>query len=226
MKRFFTLVGLLLFTAALRADAAPATSTAPKEQVIKVPKVPEVELEQGIRKLLAIILGCDLDEMCSISMLNMMVKSDENYIFTTYLRLADLRKPEIEFNATICKTEQTQAVKKVLANCLSSSIGSLNSIWNFLKKDTEALTEQCVSKQLSELAESGNVYALAILAGKSLESGDTKNYQYWITSLRGQVKSSETANVQKCAATLPGAIKLFDETVHTVAKEQGIKIPE
>lgn len=213
------------------APTTPATPSAPKASAPKVsapikPKVSEAELDQGVTKLLAIILGCDLDEMCTVSMLNVMVKSDPNYLFTTFLRLADLRKTEIEFNSTNCKTEQTQAVKKLLANCLSSSIGSLNSISTFFKKNVDSLTDQCIDKNMPELANSGNVYALAIMVGKTLESGDTKNYQYWITSLRGQVKASETANIQKCASSLDGAIKLFDETVRTVAQEQGIKVPK
>jgi len=229
MKRLYTLLGLICMMVALPVNATSATPIAPAAPAVPAqtfPKVSEAELDQGVTKLLAIILGCDLDEMCTISMLNVMVKSDPNYLFTTYLRLAGHRKEEIDFNSTTCKTEQTQAVKKLLASCLSSSIGSLNSIMTFFKKNVDELTDQCIDKNMPELANSGNVYALAIMVGKTLESGDTKNYQYWITSLRGQVKASETGNIQKCASSLDGAIKLFDETVRTVAKEQGIKVPK
>lgn len=226
MKRICTLLGLLFMTFGLPVNATSVTPSTPAAQAPIMPKVSEAELNQGVTKLLAIILGCDLDDVCTVSMLDAMVKSDPNYLFTTYLRLANLRKEEINFNATNCKTEQTQAVKKLLANCLSTSIGSLNSMAVFLKRNTEELTEQCIDKQMPELANSGNVYALAIMTERTLKSGDTQNYQYWITSLRGQVKASETGNIQKCANSLAGAIKLFDETVRTVAKEQGIKVPD
>ena len=84
--------------------------------------------------------------------------------------------------------------------------------------------QACLIKNLTPLGNANNLYAQSSLANFALESNDSKTNQYWMAMLNGQSNSTETLTYQKCAEKLGLSIKIMNETLEEMAKENGVKL--
>jgi|GEM_PF-3990426 len=183
------------------------------------------EIDEQALKLTAVVTGCDMDEFCIISMLKELTKKDHNPLFKKYLEISDLYKEQMDKNMKICRTPQTVAYKKELSNCMAEQFkkADLDKVSNE-KIDKEM--KECMIKNMNPLGSTNNMYAQATLAQSALEAKDTKQYQYWITMLRGQAKSNnESAVFDKCGPDLGLSAKIMSEALFSVAKDLGTPKP-
>jgi hypothetical protein len=181
------------------------------------------ELDANAYKLLAIVNGCDMDDLCILGMLKELVKTDPNPLYKKYLQIADSYKAEVENNIKICRTAQTMAYKKELAKCMAAELKKPGVI-GFSQNKIENEMGECLTKSMTPLATENNMYAQASLAQNALTKNDNKQHEYWMTMLRGQLKSPESGVFDKCGSGLALPLKIMLETIKAAAKDKGIKI--
>jgi hypothetical protein len=179
------------------------------------------ELDEQTSKLLAVVNGCELDELCILTMLQELVKTDPNLMFKKYLQISESYKSEVDKNIKLCRTAQTMAYKKELAKCMVNEVKK-PGVLGYSESKVEKNMGECLVKNMTPLGADNNMYAQASLAQYALEHQDTKNHQYWSTMLRGQSKSTEAAVFDKCGSGLGLPLKIMNETILSVAKEKGM----
>ncbi len=181
------------------------------------------ELDSQAYKLLAIVNGCGMDDMCILGMLKELVKTDPEPIYKKYLQIADSYKPEVDINIKICRTAQTMAYKKELSKCMADEMRKPGAL-GFSDNKIEKEMGECLIKNMTPLGNANNMYAQASLAQNALDKNDSKQHQYWMAMLRDQGNSSESSVFNKCGSGLALPLKITMEAVKSIANDHGMKI--
>lgn len=155
-----------------------------------------VEFQKQKYNLVAMMVGCELDEKCMLKLLSDIIKNDQNPIYTSMLSTLIARKDKIELDNTQCNSNNLRMMKKQFSLCLAQMMSSKEHIDDTNKiKNT---LDSCIEDKMEALAKEGNLFALGKLLEHAIKIKDNQSAQKWYERIENQSNTPEYQIYQKC----------------------------
>lgn len=170
----------------------PAPSGSPQADqpstAIPQPAQPaQTDPQKGLKNLIAMLVGCELDNDCLRSLLNQVIQNDPDPTYQALLAFLQNQKTDPN-----CRTPEIIAVKKATAACLGELItkSNLSGISNDMNT--------CFKNKMEILARQRNIFAQSALLNMARKANDTQNINSWNGMIQAEVGTSQYAAYQKC----------------------------
>lgn len=177
---------------ALQLGAQPAPSAPPQagqpSTAIPQPARPvQADPQKGLKNLIAMLVGCELDNDCLRSLLNQVIQNDPDPTYQALLAFLQNQKTDPN-----CRTPEIIAVKKATAACL----GELITKSNLSGMNNDMNT--CFKNKMETLARQRNIFAQSALLNIARKANDTQSINGWNGMIQAEVGTSQYAAYQKC----------------------------
>lgn len=140
---------------------------------------------ESMQKATAVLVGCELDELCAMIALKHMSTNEDNLFYIHFYNKLLKRRDDIMYNTMKCQNPRINEMRKTLASCIHVFKDPLS-----LTFEPEAIAKinhglkQCSLKKLSKLAkQKGNVFAQGKMLEYELSRANVKGINYWYNKM-------------------------------------------
>lgn len=149
----------------------------------------EVDPQRGLKNLIAMMAGCELDNQCLRNVLMQVAQTDPDPIYQPLLTYIQGQKEDLN-----CRTPEIVAVKKATAACLGDLVNQ--------SKDLKMDMNVCFRNKMEALAKDRNIFAQSALLNIARKANDTQSINGWKTMIEAEIGTSQYAAYQKCPSPL------------------------
>jgi len=183
-------------------SAIELLETLSETQVPKDLPMTQEAVEKKKFNLLAMLIGCDLNDQCVLSMLKAVIKTDPNPMYNAFLLKLEAQTNQIEYEAAHCNIPDNDQVKKAVANCLSSelkkNISSTTGATEISVDSIEVGVNTCIQKNMEKLANEGNLFAQASLVRYLMKMNQAEEGKRWAETIQKQAGTPPYEAYQRC----------------------------
>lgn len=144
------------------------------------------EYQESMGKSLAVLIGCELDPLCTMIAMKHMSTNEDNLLYIHFYNKLLLQRNDILFNAMQCQSPELNQTRKVMASCLNSlqnRIVNASDMEAQLKADTTV--NNCTRSRLSKFARANNnVFAQAKMMEYELGRANTQGIEFWYNKMQ------------------------------------------
>lgn len=155
---------------------------------------------QSVSKFNSMMIDCKLDYFCLLKNIETMAKEStdksEKMFFEFVYQSIYERKSVIEAYAEQCKTESVQAVRDSKLICLQALNGEIAKSTS--SDEAKVVNDNCMLNQLVPKAETGNLFAMILLAEHYHKNNNQADRDRWVNELMKHKESGEFQLLDKC----------------------------
>lgn len=143
------------------------------------------EHSESMAKSIAVIAGCNMDELCTMIALKHMSTNEDNLLYIHFYNRLLKQRDDILFNALHCQSAELAQTRSTISSCLTTLNQRLTK--SFTASDqikAENALKNCTLTRLSRLAENDNIFAQAKMLEYELSKANEEGIVYWYDKMR------------------------------------------
>ncbi|MCS5707867.1 hypothetical protein CC99x_003010 [Candidatus Berkiella cookevillensis] len=149
---------------------------AARDEVVLTPN----EHTESMKKALAVLVGCQLDELCTMMVMKHMSTNEDNLLYIHFYNRLLKKRDNILYDNLHCQDDALNQMRKVMASCLISLNKRLTEPSDpDLQIKADNTLQACERSRLGKLAKDKNVFAQAKMMEYELGRQNTKGIEYW-----------------------------------------------
>lgn len=154
---------------------------AARDEIILTPK----EHTESMQKALAVLIGCQLDELCTMMVMKHMSVNEDNLLYIHFYNRLHKNRDNILYVNLHCQDEALNQMRKVMASCLTSLNKRLTEPSDpELQIKADNTLQACERSRLGKLAKDKNVFAQAKMMEYEMSKQNTKGIEYWYEQMK------------------------------------------
>lgn len=161
--------------------------------------------DAGRYAILGYLIDCEFDEACILKNRDKLVnlsKTNRNLIFSGFLKHVDWNKRLLEYNANHCAIDAKKSVRKIYAQCYAEFIQAEKQnppVNRHIMDVQENDRNLCLKAKIKSLAESGNLFAQAVMLNLAVHFNEKKEEEYWYNKMMSQKDTPAYQLYMKCS---------------------------
>ena len=168
----------------------------PPSQFQNTTPIISTDAQKSMKNLIAMIVGCELENQCLSNMLTQIIQTDPNPIYQSMLTFLQGQKED-----PACHTAEMVAAKKATVACLADQLNKSNIAG--LKQDMN----NCFKDRMEKLAKEGNIFAQSALLNIARKAKDDQSAGGWNAMMQSEVGTPQYDIYLKC----PSPFELLEQ---------------
>ena len=150
-------------------------------QTLQTPK----ERRESLAKILAVLTGCELDNLCVYMMMKQLSTREDNLLYIHYYNRLLKKRDDILYDTLHCQSPELDQTRATMSSCLSRVSQRLIDA-----KDTKQVANaeralgNCTLNRVSKIAKNGNVFAQGIMLRYEIARANAKGIDHWYNLMK------------------------------------------
>lgn len=158
-----------------------------------------LEMQNSMRKTLAVMTGCQMDELCVLIAMKHLSDNEDNLLYIHFYNRLFNQKADILYSALRCQNPALKDTRKVMANCLASVSSKLSSMEATERMEANGFLKNCTLNRLASLGKAGNVFAQAKMLEYELSNENEKGINYWYNKINRLMSTQQYQVYTECS---------------------------
>lgn len=145
----------------------------------------QAEHKDSMKKALAVLVGCELDELCVMIALKHMSTNEDNLLYIHFYNKLLARRDDILYSSMQCQSPELDTMRKTMASCFVTLNTPLTESMDIKTQNrANRAFAKCSRVRLTKLAqEKGNVFAQAKILEYEINQRNEEGIRYWYNSM-------------------------------------------
>lgn len=198
--RWFLLIGMLI------SHSLYALPILEKIEEIKMASgLSEKQRKEGENILKGVLIQCEFDEICIIRQIGVLkaeLATNHNPMILSFLEYILYNQKKLERDGEQCRSDQKREMRQAYAKCIHEKVQSEKTMVDMSSRSKidklDDIYDVCLKSSMEKLAESGNIFAQAIMVNLSQQMSDEAKIDYWYGKIQKNNQSEEFKMFMRC----------------------------
>lgn len=160
----------------------------------------DTEHKESMAKALAVIIGCEMDELCAMIALKHISTNEDNLLYIYFYNRLLKQRDDILYNTMHCQSPELNQTRKVMASCLVTLNKRLTESLDAQSQiKAENSLKNCTLSRLSKLANENNVFAQAKMMEFELGKANPKGIEHWYNKMKPMYATRQYHVYSECS---------------------------